>query len=565
MSHVDLQTLDTAFVRAETPTFAALIAALAEAPGLSPTRRRDLASGLRRVAKALGRSPETTLADPKWLQPRLARVAPAAAGLSPKSWTNALSDARAAMAEFGVVATRARRMDDLSPAWRALWTTLLAAKDPTLQPALCRFVHFLNTLGVAPEAVAQVHADAYLEAVALNEISKSPKTAQRTAVDGWNLAVRRLPDWPRQTLALPDRTDRIALPLTAFPAGFAADVERYIAGLEHPDPLDPEAPTRPMKPTTIRQRRFQIIRFASALVHDGVPAGTIDGLAALVVPETAERGLRWMLARTGNRTTIGISDTASVLRSVAKRHLRVPADQQARIDRLASRLAVPTRKGMTVKNRERLRVLEDPATLRRLLLLPEQLFARADAAGDTHAAACDREIGVAIAILLVCPVRRGNLAETDIERNLQRPGDGRVFLVFEAGMVKNAQRIEFELPRQVVELIDTHLRRRSPRLCPPGTPWLFPKRDGSRSMDKTQLSQSIARTIRRRVGIAMNAHLFRHLAAMIWLNARPGEYEAARRLLGHSELSSTLNAYAGFEAGTATRLFAELIDAARRG
>ena len=63
----------------------------------------------------------------------------------------------------------------------------------------------------------------------------------------------------------------------------------------------------------------------------------------------------------------------------------------------------------------------------------------------------------------------------------------------------------------------------------------------------------------------MNAHLFRHLAAMLFLDAHPGAYEATRRLLGHTQLSSTLNAYAGFEAGTATRLFAEVIDAARRG
>jgi hypothetical protein len=47
---------------------------------------------------------------------------------------------------------------------------------------------------------------------------------------------------------------------------------------------------------------------------------------------------------------------------------------------------------------------------------------------------------------------------------------------------------------------------------------------------------------------------------MIWLEANPGHYEVARRLLGHAELSSTLNAYVGFEAGTATRLFAGLVD-----
>lgn len=43
----------------------------------------------------------------------------------------------------------------------------------------------------------------------------------------------------------------------------------------------------------------------------------------------------------------------------------------------------------------------------------------------------------------------------------------------------------------------------------------------------------------------------------------PGRYEVVRRLLGHAELSRTLNAYAGFEAGTATRLFGEIVEAGR--
>ena len=60
-------------------------------------------------------------------------------------------------------------------------------------------------------------------------------------------------------------------------------------------------------------------------------------------------------------------------------------------------------------------------------------------------------------------------------------------------------------------------------------------------------------------------HLFRHLACMIWLKANPGQYEVARRLLGHSSLSQTINAYAGFEAATATGLFADVVEAARRG
>ena len=109
-------------------------------------------------------------------------------------------------------------------------------------------------------------------------------------------------------------------------------------------------------------------------------------------------------------------------------------------------------------------------------------------------------------------------------------------------------------------MIDDHVRRFRPLLAPQGSTHLFPRRSSPGPIAPGHLCKKVAKVIRREIGIEINLHLFRHLAASIWLEANPGAYEALRRLLGHSELSSTLNAYAGFEAGTATRLFAELID-----
>lgn len=57
----------------------------------------------------------------------------------------------------------------------------------------------------------------------------------------------------------------------------------------------------------------------------------------------------------------------------------------------------------------------------------------------------------------------------------------------------------------------------------------------------------------------MNAHLFRHLAAMIWLTEYPGAYEGARRLLGHSSVSTTINLYSGLEARAALQAYGDLL------
>lgn len=50
---------------------------------------------------------------------------------------------------------------------------------------------------------------------------------------------------------------------------------------------------------------------------------------------------------------------------------------------------------------------------------------------------------------------------------------------------------------------------------------------------------------------------------MIYLSERPGHYEADRRLLGHSTVSSTISAYAGLETRAVTRQFASFIEQAR--
>jgi integrase len=218
---------------------------------------------------------------------------------------------------------------------------------------------------------------------------------------------------------------------------------------------------------------------------------------------------------------------------------------------------------MTKKNRDRLRVLQDEATLRKLLTLPDQLFHKCSRLED-KAAALGNEDALAIGILLVCPLRIANIAAIDVNRHLRRPGDGRLFLVFEEHEVKNRQPLEFEIPAELRRMIDRHLAGRAPLLCPTGTPWLFPRRDGTGPVDKSGLATRIKKRIRDETGIIMNAHLFRHLAAMIWLQANPGSFEAARRLLGHTSTSHTISVYSGMESRAAIEAFGQLLDKKRR-
>ena len=63
----------------------------------------------------------------------------------------------------------------------------------------------------------------------------------------------------------------------------------------------------------------------------------------------------------------------------------------------------------------------------------------------------------------------------------------------------------------------------------------------------------------RELGFPINPHLFRHLAATLYLSEYPGQYEVVRSVLGHSRTSSTIAVYAGFEPETAARLYAGVL------
>ena len=549
--------LDRAFVPAGTPSFADLIDDLTRQGDLFPSRQRDMISGLKRVAKALGLPPGDVPADAKWLQPRLAKISAARLGLTPKTWLNIVSNARAAMVKAGIVERRHRRIDDLSPEWRALWEVVLASRDEPIQRCLCRFVHFLSWLGVAPNEVTLDHAYAFLRALEVNEIGKDPQVALRAAVEGWNRAAERIPGWPQQRLALPSRQVVYQLPRDTFPAAFIADLDRLIAWLGEPDVLEDETHRRALRPETCKQYRTQLMRFASEVVHAGVPVEELTSVRDLLDPGRAETGLRQMLARNDKKTSRLISETARLLSNLANK-LEAPEETRTRLIKLAGKVAVRPQVGMTEKNRSRLRVLQDPANQIRVLNLPDRIFARPLGDGGARAIFA-REDALAIAILLNCPIRAKSLAGLDLRQHIQRPGDGKVYLVLEEADTKTGRPIEFELPRDVVRLLDAHLKTRSPHMCPPGTPYLFPQRSGARPVDPSGLAGRIAKRVRRETGFEMNAHLFRHFAVMLWLDANPGGYEVARRLLGHSELSHTINMYSGLEVRTATMAFSDLV------
>jgi integrase len=216
---------------------------------------------------------------------------------------------------------------------------------------------------------------------------------------------------------------------------------------------------------------------------------------------------------------------------------------------------------MTEKNAGRLRQFEDPEDLQRLLLLPEQVFAELRHRGDRSRAACvQARSALAVAILLAAPIRLGNLVALRLGVHLlsSRRGTSAWHLVIPADETKNTRALEFALPAYVVALLRQYLERYRPLAAPPGSDYLFASPSGGH-LATDNLGPRISRFVRQRTGLAVNPHLFRHLAAKLVLEDTPGGYGIAQDILGHKNPMTTRNFYAGTETAASLRLFEQIV------
>jgi integrase len=216
--------------------------------------------------------------------------------------------------------------------------------------------------------------------------------------------------------------------------------------------------------------------------------------------------------------------------------------------------------GLTQKNRSRLRHLDDPQNVAALLHLPHILIDLAARNPRPYAGALQAQTAVAIEILLMAPLRIGNLARLDLERNLVRPGRSNiVHVVIEPEDVKNREPLEYPLPPESVALIERYLSEFRPRFAPPGCcTALFPGRSGG-TKSLNALRDQICKAVHRYTGMKINPHLFRHAGAKLYLDANPGSYEVVRRVLAHRSISTTTNFYTGLESASAVRHFDAMI------
>jgi site-specific recombinase XerD len=540
-------------------SFADAIAIIAASDELPEQIRRHWSTSLRQIAKALDKPLEVIPARLTAIRTDLAQLHHVPTGLTRKTLQNHKSNVKTALLWLAREKRIPRHGAPLTPAWEELRAQI---KDRFVRWRLSAFMRFCSASGIAPAEVDEVVHERFLRYRAQSGTVNGDASGRRLART-WNSNVGNIRGWPTRRLREPAVKPTTDLPWEEFPEGFRRDVDRHLQGLAQVRKGRNGRRIRPLKLSTIRQRRMELAAAARMAVKSGVPIRDLNSLSALLSLDVVEKILDAYWAKNGETPKAFTIDLACRFVAIARETKCIDEAACERLDQMRQHLEDQRRNGLTDKNTALIRQVLTPGVWNRVVNLPKDLMskARSQRLSAPHRAAVTAQLAVAIAILTVAPVRLANLVAIRLGINLIKPGgpDSNYWLVFPDYDVKNRVRLEYPLEQYLTRMIDEYVHEFRPVLLRGrNDDWLFP---GQHRGAKANIlfSGQITQRIHQATGLRMTVHQFRHAAAAIILKHRPGEYELVRQLLGHRNVQTTINAYIGLENIHASEIFSKIV------
>lgn len=533
-------------------TLADVIAALEKNDRLSATRGRDLRSAVKRVARLLREEPAQIPLDLPAISRVLAACMPAAEGLTQKSLANIRSNFLAAVKAAGIKANNQFVKKPLTPAWRKLITDL-SSKRARL--GLSRLARWCSGQGTEPAQVGDAVLEDFINAVRAGTLHRKPNRLHRNVAQIWNEAAQK-PHVALQQVTVPSfRQTRKRLDWSFLANSFRNDLDAYLHWSGGTNSFATDARSRALAPQTVKLHRNHVHAAVTALVESGISPSAITSLKELVTIENFTRIVRRCHQMVGARENAFNRDLARTLVvEIAHRWVKVDAAVLAELKRLARKVPAPLA-GLTNKNKEVLRQFDDPASLRRLLEFPDRLWTevKRDRTPDGRTMV-KAQAALAVGILCYMPIRPQNLWALKFDEHIfLHEGPGAISsLELPAGEVKNRTEVAFDIPPHLAKLLIEYRNRLAPKVIGRRPDRLFVKIDGT-AKNQSAVAWLIRTYLRRRAGLQLSPHKFRHLAAKVMLDAEPGNFETARQLLGHKSLHTTVQSYAGISSRRAAR------------
>lgn len=535
---------------------------------LPTQRKREIVSAVHSACTWFHRTPGEVPANHEFLRRRFDRLSPGALGVGLARFRNVRSLIKKGLCAAGIPTSGRNYLAPLTPDWQTL---LDQVKDSYARECLARFARFAGNLGIGPTQVDDGVVQAFQASLTAEDMTARPDAAAQSAVRIWNRLVDQEPLWPPIKLTPLTRRERYTLTWDQLSAPLVADVDRYLSIQSGRDPTDPLTPIKPLKAKSIATRRYQLLQLISALHHQGERVEDYRSLADLCDIELVGKAVRFFVARHRDRhgqdaspATSMIHGIADAIRCVAKHYVKPP---QKIIDELSRRTATlkPRDRGMSEKARSRLMQVQAPLARKRFLCYAlNEMRELAKIDKPTRQDALRFSVLLAIEILFLAPLRIENIAELDLDRHfIWPPGDvGDIGLMFARSEVKNEQPLHYKIPGSSAAALRAYLKRFRPLLLTTNSSALFPGR-GARPKRQDSLSRQIKALLKSELGLVWHPHLFRHFCARTKLAADPGDFEGARRLLGHRRIETTTTFYEGMQMEPAVDRYDHVLESIR--
>ena len=530
------------------------VLAVLEQSGLSGTRRRDMVSAVKRICEMAGTLPASVTTQPPRLRELLSGIRPAAHGVTAKSYSNLRSLLAATLQLAGVIDPLGRGTARHHLEWRPLLEAI--AVDQRLSNGLAALASWCAGQHISPDEVSDTTVQRFLAWLEARTLYPKPRDLVRRVPKLWNEASTKFNPWPATKLTiLSFKPPPRHLKWSDLSPSFQQEAAAYLALRANPDLFDerPEAPKRPLAPTTLRQQREHLRLAASVLAQDGE---VVASLADLVKPEQFKKVLRYYHNQANREPNAFVITLAKTLIQVAQYHVGATSMEVSELKRLAGNLPAVSFE-LTDKNKTLLRQLESERVRAKLLFLPEQLMVKV--AKDLERGRVrfvDAQVAIAIDIMLAVPLRPQNLSALHWQDNFTEPNGprGKVLLHIAARHTKTKrQDIVREVPDEVARHLRWYRRHMLPRLGADVNGHLFVTERGSRKSQAT-ITKQIIDALARHIGIHMTPHQFRHFAATSYLEEHPEDFETPRALLDHA-WTKTTRIYAGSSGRRASRAY----------
>jgi hypothetical protein len=606
------------------PSFAEIIERLDASPALSSVAKRDLKSAIKRIVVTwMGRDLAATPADIPWLRKQMADWTAARFGVSDGTLNTVRSQLNRALKVTRVREPRSRYRE-LGHDWQQLdealehyWVQRREADDKTpgdnwLRIRLRRFMGWCDERRIAPPQVSDRVIEHFCDDDAQTALRGNPAERERGLRKAWNHAVKKVPGWPPATVANtrnPPAKPIVTFDESRFSASFIAELDSYEENRGLLQPADDiesgqlsfleKARRRRARSTrrissadgrSIRSRHLKPLAEDSLYVHRRTLTMTASALVLCGVKSIEEirsvadvvglEGAACLMDSLEERQKGSFNESSypgsllTILFSIMARcGIDLPPEEIAAMHELAAEVGAGRDTGactLTPKNRERVAQFDDPDNFALLVSCAEWEMnwletERRSRGGVTKAMANRAEAAIGNLILCTLPVRRRALATTDWQRNFRPPTrrGGNATLIYHPEQSKTKR------PQQVVvdgwkwRLIELYWRHYRPLLSGADrSTYLFPGNTASGHKIGQKLADAITNLVRKRTGLVMNLHLWRHVMGAKLLEEHE-DMHLVEELLGHVPGSRATRRYAELKTKWAAKRLDGITDQAR--